>query len=194
MTPRTAHPEVGVKLPRLQWVRGIAGRRHFTNRSRCAAFTLIEIMIVVGIMGFILAAGVPTMYRLMHREGFRKTVSEIVEVCNSARSQAILQSTPIDVMFYPQDGRCEVAGASGPSGGLVRATRIDRDTTFIEMLDVNLTEYKDAESARVRFYPNGTCDELTLVLRSDKGEWRKISLEITTGLVRPVESDPNKWK
>ena len=29
------------------------------------------------------------------------------------------------------------------------------------MLDINLTEYKDADVARVRFYPNGTCDELT---------------------------------
>jgi hypothetical protein len=34
----------------------------------------------------------------------------------------------------------------------------------------------------VRFFPNGTCDEMTLVLRSDKNEWRTISLEVTTGL------------
>ncbi len=50
------------------------------------------------------------------------------------------------------------------------------------MLDVNLSEYKDQETARVRFYPNGTCDEMTLILRSDKGEQRGIVLEITTGL------------
>ena len=50
------------------------------------------------------------------------------------------------------------------------------------MLDINLWEYKDSEVARVRFYPNGRCDEMTLVLRSSKGEWKKISLEVTTGL------------
>jgi hypothetical protein len=61
------------------------------------------------------------------------------------------------------------------------------------MLDVNLNEYKDAEEAEVRFYPNGTCDEMTLILVSDKNEWRKISLEITTGLAS-VETDPNKWR
>jgi len=51
-----------------------------------------------------------------------------------------------------------------------------------------LTEYKDADTAKVRFFPNGTCDEMTLILHSDKGEWMKITLEITTGLtsVGPV--------
>ena len=57
------------------------------------------------------------------------------------------------------------------------------------MLDVNLTEYKDKEFARVRFYPNGTSDEMTIVLQSEKGEFIKISLEITTALasVGPVD-------
>jgi hypothetical protein len=56
------------------------------------------------------------------------------------------------------------------------------DRVVIEMLDVNLTEYKDEEFARVRFYPNGTCDEFTLILHSEKGEFLQIATEITTGL------------
>ena len=52
------------------------------------------------------------------------------------------------------------------------------------MVDVNFFEYKDEEEARVRFHPNGTCDELTIVLRSEKNEFRKISLEATTSLAR----------
>ena len=38
-----------------------------------------------------------------------------------------------------------------------------------------------ATEARVRFFSNGTSDELTLVLQSDKGEMRKITLEPMTG-------------
>jgi hypothetical protein len=39
----------------------------------------------------------------------------------------------------------------------------------------------------VRFFPNGTCDELTLVLHSGD-EWQKITLEFATALasVGPV--------
>ncbi len=43
----------------------------------------------------------------------------------------------------------------------------------------------------MRFFPNGTCDELTLVLRSDRNEYRKISLEVTTALAR-VETLGNR--
>jgi hypothetical protein len=64
---------------------------------------------------------------------------------------------------------------------------------MIEMLDVNLVEYKDAEVVRVNFYPNGTCDEMTLILVSDRNEWRKISLEVTTSIVS-VDADPNNWR
>ena len=62
----------------------------------------------------------------------------------------------------------------------------------IEMLDVNLSEYKQADEARVRFFSNGTCDEMTLIVRVGT-EWRKISLELTTGLAS-LETDPNKWR
>jgi hypothetical protein len=65
----------------------------------------------------------------------------------------------------------------------------DANHLTLEMLDVNLTEYKDAEQAQARFFPNGTCDELTIILSSDQNEWYKISLEITTALatVGPVD-------
>jgi hypothetical protein len=61
------------------------------------------------------------------------------------------------------------------------------------MLDVNLIEYRDADMVRVRFYPNGTCDELTIVLHSDGNEYRELSLEVTTGLIS-VTSDPRKFR
>lgn len=68
-----------------------------------------------------------------------------------------------------------------PSSGSGLSSQLPEDIT-IEMLDVNLTEYREAESVRVRFFPNGTSDELTLVLRSQKNEWQKITVEVTTGL------------
>jgi len=52
----------------------------------------------------------------------------------------------------------------------------------LEMVDVNFIEYKDQEEAIARFYPNGTSDEMTILLLSDQGESRKISLEVVTAL------------
>lgn len=163
-------------------VRGAPGSR--------GAFTLIEIMVVVAIMGVVLAAGVPSIRNFLHREGFRKTVNDIAEVCKAARARAIVQGVPTQVVFYPQDRRCEVAGGSGAggSGGLAVTAELDQGT-IIDMLDVNLTERRDDEVARVTFYPEGTCDEMLLILRSDHNEQRGIQLEITTGLARVLGTD-----
>ncbi|HWD92178.1 MAG TPA: prepilin-type N-terminal cleavage/methylation domain-containing protein [Verrucomicrobiae bacterium] len=155
------------------------------GRSFAGAFTLIEIMIVVAIMGIILAAGIPSLYGFFHKEGLRKTTGDIVETCQSARSTAILTGSPTDLVFHPRDGTCETASAGGGYGSWAHSAKIENCT--IEMLDVNLQECKDFDTVKVRFFPNGTCDEMTLVLRSNNNEWRKISLEITTAL--PSVSD-----
>jgi hypothetical protein len=166
-------------------------------------------MVVIGIMGIVLAMGIPSIYRVWHREPMSKAVNDIQEVCSNARARAILQGTMTEVLFHPREGRLEVLGAGPakvepppdavpedapptppPRSGL--SAQIS-DRLFIEMLDVNLTEYKDEELARVRFYPNGTSDEMTLILHSDKNEWCKISTEVTTGLTS-VEFDPRLFK
>ena len=73
-------------------------------------------------------------------------------------------------------------GSSGGGYVLPGLARKNREL-LIEMLDVNLQERKKFRHRDGSgFFPNGTSDEMTLVLRSDKNEWRKISLEITTAL------------
>jgi type II secretory pathway pseudopilin PulG len=155
-------------------------------------------MVVVGIMAIVMTMTVPFVYKVRHREAINKAVRDVMEVCSQARAQAILQGKMTELLFYPKQKRCQVAGYAGektpapeelgeagaapppPANSGLGATI--NDTITIEMLDVNLTEYKGEDFARVRFFPNGTCDEFTLVLHSDKGEWYKIWLEITTSL------------
>jgi len=153
----------------------------FTSRVR--AFTLIELMVVVAVMGIILAAGAPSLYRLFHKEGFRKTMGDLTDVCAAARAHAIIKGVTTEVIFHPREKSCEVAGASGEndSGGLAHSAKIGEDVD-LQMLDINQREYRDAEVARVHFFPNGTSDEMTLILRDANGEQTGIMLEITTGL------------
>ncbi len=169
-------------------------------------------MVVVGIMGIVMTMGLPAIYRVWQKEPLRRTASEVQEVCSHARARAILQSSTTEVVFHPQDGRFEVAGLAGsassgpgstaltPAGMPATAAsglsgQIPGDVA-IEMLDVNLMEFKDSEEAHVRFHPNGTCDELTLILRSadphsGRDQVRIITTEVTTGLVS-IETDPAK--
>lgn len=180
---------------------------------RDRGFTLIEIMIVVGIMGIILTMGVPIVYRAWNKAPMTKAISEVVEACSNARAQAIMQGRQVDLVFYPQDGRFSVS--SSPGGGTLAAQMPGAasvvaapplmsgsgnsgklaDSITIEMLDINKLrhDFRLDESARVRFFPNGTCDELTLILVSERAERCEILLEVTTSLAE-VEWDPSKFR
>jgi prepilin-type N-terminal cleavage/methylation domain-containing protein len=137
------------------------------------AFTLIEIMIVVAILGLVAAMGVPSILQSLRKDGMRKAVSDVKEALDTARSRAIFSGQNTEVVFHPLER--SVGSTVLPEG------------VEIAMLDINLLDYGASEEARVRFFSNGTCDELTLVLHA-RDEWEKITLEFSTSLasVSPV--------
>ena len=156
-------------------------------------------------------AGVALFFKAFHKDPLRQATSDIAEVCSNARARAILGGEPTEVVIRPEerrggqrrdadraaapasppragggDGMAVEVPMSRPGSGL-SATWSDR--LVLQLLDVNFVEYKDAEEARVRFYPNGTCDELRIVLLSERGEQRGVDLELTTGLAEVATAD-----
>jgi type II secretion system protein H len=144
-------------------------------------FTLIEIMIVVAIIGLVAAMGVPSLNQALKKEGMRKALGDITDVCAKARAKAILTGQTTAVMFHPNDRSFAVegGGAGGTGDTYVSAATLPAGVEFA-MLDINLQDF-GASDGRVRFFPNGTSDEMTVVLH-DKTDWRKITLEFSTGL------------
>jgi prepilin-type N-terminal cleavage/methylation domain-containing protein len=171
------------------------------RRASLEAFTLIEIMMVVAIIGLVMTMGVPAILRAKQQEPMRKAVNDVMEICSHARAQAILHGVTMAVVFHPQSRQVALASAetAGPAGDSAQpnvpagdskpstagASSLNSgqfaDSITLDMLDINLLEYKDADVARVRFFPNGTSDEMTLILHS-RDQYRKITLEVTTGL------------
>ncbi len=144
-----------------------------------SAFTLIEIMIVVAIIGLIAAMGVPSLLQMLHKEGMRKAVSDVTELLGDARAQAILKNQNAYVSFRPADNRLD--SSIGKSVTLP-------DGIAMEAIGINLMDFSQTEESRVWFFPNGTSDELTLVLHSGT-DWRKITLEFSTAI---ADAEPLK--
>ena len=160
------------------------------------AFTLIELMVVVAIIGLMVSLGMPSLLKMLQKDGMRKALSDVQDVCFSARQQAIVSRQKTAVLFLPQEGRFSVDGAGGaadapagnPHNGKVTAATLP-DNIKIAMLDIFRQDYAESEWARVFFYPDGTCDEAVIVFVG-RGEQKKITLDYVTG--RPVISDVDK--
>ncbi|MDB6057084.1 MAG: hypothetical protein JWO95_928 [Verrucomicrobiales bacterium] len=146
---------------------------HFRKGTFYRAFTLIEIMIVVAIMGMVLAMGMPSIVKTLRKEGMRKAVDDVMDACKAARSEAILKQKTSDVVFHPADGTVSAPG--------FQAATFPKNVE-IQILGVNFVQYEKADEAKIHFFPNGTSDEFTIVLQDDQFQTRQISLDVMTGL------------
>ena len=174
----------------------VADTRPATARLLAAGFTLIEIMIVVGIMAIIMTIAIPAFVSAQNKTPMRTALQGVMEACATARAQAILRGSIVELRIRPQDYTFDVA-PTGQREGSARGGDArpepkagDGHGVFtvklpvevgIEELAVNFQLLKDAEVVAVRFHANGTSDEFTVVLRSLYNELRKITLDPVTG-------------
>ncbi|MCI0748138.1 MAG: prepilin-type N-terminal cleavage/methylation domain-containing protein [Verrucomicrobia subdivision 3 bacterium] len=178
-----------------------------TIDRRHEGFTLIEIMVVCAIIGIIITISVPAIYRVLHPESMTKAVKDIIELCEDARSRAVLENTTVTMVLHTAEKRLElVAGATprtsvpdrleslsvsgeewrmpespAPASGKAFSSVKLSDRIMIEGIRLHLRDFTDDEVVSVNFYPNGTSDEFSLFLVNDQNEARQIYLEVVTG-------------
>jgi prepilin-type N-terminal cleavage/methylation domain-containing protein len=219
------------RVPRSEFsvvgVHGSARSRRTRNpepgtRNSAPAFTLIEIMIVVGIIAIVMTMAIPFMRSSFEvAKGMNGAVKGIEEVCTHARAMAIMNQTEMELRIRPAAGTFEVG--AGRASSIVEGDRpqlesknlagqdwrmtdrraapanTGRGDSFslpagvqIEGLGINGLDWTEDDVAVVLFKKNGTCDEMNLVLAGDGNEKRNLWLEVVTGYVE-VETDPYKF-
>jgi prepilin-type N-terminal cleavage/methylation domain-containing protein len=156
-----------------------------------AGFTLLEIMIVVGILGIVLAMGAPSFVRVLTKEPLRQAVSDVSEILAHARATAILRGLPAQARFRG-DGQLTVELIPQNVNPAASATEQDEEPrplmlrqlhpdVAVTLLEVNFNSQMEQPVARVRFHPNGTSDDFTIALEAGGGI-RLVSLDPITAL------------
>lgn len=100
---------------------------------RCAAFSLIELLIVVAIIGVIAGFGVPALQGVLRGSALTQAAGQITDNLNLARQHAITKNRIVEVRFY-RFGDPEVPGekAGDPTTGQFRALQ------FFELNDAGI--------------------------------------------------------
>jgi hypothetical protein len=119
----------------------------------------------------------------------RKALSDLNDCCETARGVAIMQNRTVSLIFHPPDKSFGVDGGGAGSSKDKVSSSVLPDGVDFAMLDINLMDFGGSDVCRVRFFPDGTSDEMTIVLHA-KDQWKKLTLEFSTGI--PTVSEVNQ--
>jgi len=188
----------------------LSATMRFRNTAGAArrAFTLIELMIVISIMAVVMSLSIPAFYRSLEKDTIRKATQQILDWSADARAQAIISGRPCNLVIHPFDrtftrelapnalqtdeermleqaqeeikARTQAPDATGRAA----ADTLPADISIM-FVGVNfVAELQNLEAVPVRFYPNGTADEFTMLITSDGGAVRKFTMDVATGVLK----------
>jgi len=168
-------------------------------------------MIVLAIMAIAMGVGISSMYRALQKDDLARAINDTIEGCKMARDRAILQGVPYEFVVKSEGGELNVAAApqrkarrnpdepeetestpkteTSTAGSTYAAfpRKLGEDVK-VELIDVNFTDLMQAPEARVKFYPNGTSEEFTIVYGLG-GKQRTVMVDVVTGLANEYKKE-----
>ncbi len=155
----------GIKLPAL-----------LRRRSSSRAFTLVELLVVIGIIGIILATSVPALSGYATQVRLKTATREIVGLLLLARSLAISHHAPQSVVIDLEQGELSLDGATGDLAS--------RRVRLPPAIQIEVTESDGSERSQVTFQPSGALAGRSISIALSNG--KRTQTILVTGVTGAV--------
>jgi prepilin-type N-terminal cleavage/methylation domain-containing protein len=162
--------------------------------SRRGGFSLLELVIVLGILAIVLAIAIPSLSRVTPEERLREATTELVANLRYARSLAVSGQADgvaaigvvdaVDVTFDDAAETYTISGVNLATGGTTVIRRVSMSNYRGARIDLVPTILPTPVTP-VRFGKNGAADRIATVKLTELDTTRWRELEITrAGLAR----------
>ncbi|MDI6774134.1 MAG: GspH/FimT family pseudopilin [Verrucomicrobiota bacterium] len=142
--------------------------------TRCRAFTLMEILLVILILGIVTAVMLPALSRSIRGSRIRLATRELVMAGRYARSMAVLQQKNLTLDLDLSAATIAVAGQDDRSALFRRAL----EGVTIESLEIASEDLLlNQGTGRVTYRNNGTCTPYTVRLKDSSGKQVTINVD-----------------
>lgn len=131
-------------------------------------FSLIEVVVVIGILAITAMVTIPNMIDWRHGMRLRAAVNEVRGDLETARARAIKENAQVTVEFIPADGRYRLTYPDSDGNTvLIKEQSLPPGLWFaVENPDYTF----DSSNNRASFSSRGTAQSGTLVLENDNGK------------------------
>lgn len=165
----------------------------FAHGGRRAAFTLIELIVVVAMLGILTSVVVPIYGGSMTSMRIRNTQSDIVSLLQYIQERAVSDGREYRLYIDQRENTWWVmylAGRDGDEKLFEMETReYGRERSFPEGLLVDRIKTKKDKKRNAYYvacFPNGACDVATIVLAEAANRRRRVTIE-TSGVMGKIQ-------
>ena len=163
------------------------------------AFTLVELIVVIAVMGVILGISIPAFIKMGKKAPLERAISDVEEVCRNARARAILDMRVMEVYLNDADDVIALNTATRTVMGVDMETGLEgrqpesgeEKVRYQLEADMEIIAPVDDEfegELWLRFYPNGTAEPVELRVFDGEGSYR-LAVDPVTGQTVVVNED-----
>jgi type II secretory pathway pseudopilin PulG len=118
--------------------------------------TLIELILVLGLLGFLFAASAPSLRRFMKGRSLAEESRRALSLARFARQEAVSRGIPMEFWIHPEEGALGVAPQLGFEEEDEREWRFELDSSV--HLEVDGEKLDESGKAVLRYLPDGLID------------------------------------